>query len=145
MLIQSAFMSSYLRGLLEPNPSEDLWEMVCIWNPSEWSHPRSEGAEALFSNTQVWLRLLLRVWTSQHSRPSQLTLKMPSGEELNTKCLQLDRFGLMKTMSTREYGKISVNFSWTNKPIAHSLVFGSQNHILDICYSHISYLISVEN
>lgn len=35
-------------------------------------------------------------------------------------------------------GKISVNFSWTNKQIPHSLVFDSQNHILDIRYSCIS-------
>lgn len=31
----------------------DLWKMVCEWNPSELSNPRSKGAEALFFNSQA--------------------------------------------------------------------------------------------
>lgn len=36
----------------------DLWKMVCEWNPSESSNPRSKGAEALFFNSQPSLSLI---------------------------------------------------------------------------------------
>ena len=81
MLTQSAFISSYLHGQLAPNPSGPLWEMVCIWN-SEWSHSRSEGADGLFSKSRVGLKVTSEGVDSLTLRPSQLTLKMHSGEEL---------------------------------------------------------------
>ena len=81
MLTQSAFISSYLHGQLAPNPSGYLWEMVCIWN-SEWSHSRSEGADRLFSNSRVGLKVTSEGVDSLALRPSQLTLKMHSGGEL---------------------------------------------------------------